>query len=68
MGKNVADRAMQVLGGNGYVAEYQVRKGRIDWDIFVFFVLLSFSFFSFSLIFSVENTTRAGKREKEEKG
>ena len=26
MAKNVADRAMQVLGGNGYMAEYQVER------------------------------------------
>jgi isovaleryl-CoA dehydrogenase len=26
MGKQVADRAMQVLGGNGYVGEYQVER------------------------------------------
>merc|ERR1719199_2433954 len=26
MGKNVADRAMQVLGGNGYVGDYQVER------------------------------------------
>jgi isovaleryl-CoA dehydrogenase len=26
MGKNVADRAMQVLGGNGYVGEYGVER------------------------------------------
>lgn len=26
MGKNVADRAIQVLGGNGYVGEYQIEQ------------------------------------------
>jgi isovaleryl-CoA dehydrogenase len=26
MGKRVADRAIQVLGGNGYVGEYQVER------------------------------------------
>jgi isovaleryl-CoA dehydrogenase len=26
MAKRVADRAIQVLGGNGYVAEYQVER------------------------------------------
>eukprot|EP00294_Goniomonas_avonlea_P008549 CAMPEP_0114554592 /NCGR_PEP_ID=MMETSP0114-20121206/8293_1 /TAXON_ID=31324 /ORGANISM="Goniomonas sp, Strain m" /LENGTH=430 /DNA_ID=CAMNT_0001739651 /DNA_START=49 /DNA_END=1341 /DNA_ORIENTATION=+ len=26
VGKNIADRAIQVLGGNGYVAEYQVER------------------------------------------
>ena len=26
MGKNVADRAMQVLGGNGYMGEYSVER------------------------------------------
>ena len=26
MAKNVADRAIQVLGGYGYVAEYQVER------------------------------------------
>ena len=26
MGKNIADRAIQVLGGNGYVGEYQVER------------------------------------------
>jgi len=26
MGKRVADRAMQVLGGNGYIADYNVER------------------------------------------
>ena len=38
MAKRIADRAIQVLGGNGYVAEYKVRDVSIyfltDWNCF----------------------------------